>query len=270
MSNAIRTPAHAGEWAGRHLGTATTGYDERDAILYALAVGASPAQLDLVFERDLRVLPPFALTLCQWAPDMMGDVGAFEVGRAVHGHQKLVALKELPRSGEVTMDARVGNVWDKGSAAIFEIEVESDYFLATFGIFAPGSGGFGGDRGPSREARPAGEPAQRLNVEIAANQAALYRLLGDRHHIHIDPEAASGMGLQRPLMHGLCTLVAAVLPIGEAVGAHPADLRTLEGRFTTPAFPGSPLSVRAWDSGQFEVEGPETNVISDGRVTFGP
>ena len=35
-------------------------YDERDAILYALAVGAKATELDLVFEDRLRVLPTFA------------------------------------------------------------------------------------------------------------------------------------------------------------------------------------------------------------------
>ena len=33
-------PAHAHPWEGRHLGDRTVAYDERDAILYALAVGA--------------------------------------------------------------------------------------------------------------------------------------------------------------------------------------------------------------------------------------
>ena len=38
------------------LGSQDVQYSARDAILYALAVGASASQLDLVYERDLRVL----------------------------------------------------------------------------------------------------------------------------------------------------------------------------------------------------------------------
>lgn len=56
---------NAGEWAGRELGTRVIDYTERDAILYALAVGASADRLDLVFEDRLRVLPTFGLTLAQ-------------------------------------------------------------------------------------------------------------------------------------------------------------------------------------------------------------
>ena len=47
---------HAGSWAGHHLGDRTVAYAERDAILYALAVGAGPDRLDLIFEERLRVL----------------------------------------------------------------------------------------------------------------------------------------------------------------------------------------------------------------------
>ncbi len=51
---------------------------ERDAILYALAVGAKATDLDLVMEDRLRVLPTFALTLAQWAPDELGSAVAFD------------------------------------------------------------------------------------------------------------------------------------------------------------------------------------------------
>ncbi|EHK85879.1 dehydrogenase, partial [Rhodococcus pyridinivorans AK37] len=65
MTATTPTPA---QWRGHDLGARTIRYDERDAILYALAVGAGAADLDLVFEDRLRVLPTFALTLAQWAP----------------------------------------------------------------------------------------------------------------------------------------------------------------------------------------------------------
>jgi len=82
-SQPASTPA--GEWRGRRLGERTVAWTERDAMLYALAVGATPTDLDLVFEKRLRVLPTFALTLAQWAPDTLGVSGAFEVGQALHG-----------------------------------------------------------------------------------------------------------------------------------------------------------------------------------------
>ncbi|MFF1461858.1 MaoC/PaaZ C-terminal domain-containing protein [Streptomyces sp. NPDC058330] len=236
-------------WRGRCLGTRTVSYTERDAIFYALAVGARADDLDLVFEERLRVLPTFALTLAQWAPDALGALGAFDITTAVHGSQRLTVRRPLPRSGELSMTACVAEVWDKGGAAVFDVEVESDHFLATWSLFAPGSGGFGGERGPSGPRRPEGAADRRLSVATHPEQAAQYRLLGDRHHMHIDPEAARAAGMPRPFLHGLCTLAAVTLPAAGVLGAHPADLTELEARFSAPVFPGDRLAVDAWDEG---------------------
>lgn len=262
----------AGDWRGAALGSKTVGYDERDAILYALAVGAQATDLELVFEDRLRVLPTFALTLAQWAPDALGSQGGFDTVTAVHGAQQLRVHKALPPAGELTMAATVTEVWDKGAAAVFDICVDSDYFAATWSIFAPGRGGSGGDRGPARPAPPSDEPTRVDTVRTYSTQTALYRLLGDRHHIHIDPTAAARIGQPRPIMHGLCTLAAATLQLANNEGAHPADLVALSGRFAAPAFPGDPLTLRSWqrsDGVQFEVGRPDgATAISGGSVTF--
>lgn len=236
----------AHELAGHPLGTRTVTYDERDAILYALAVGARADELDLVYEGRLRVLPTFALPLGLWGADALGALGAFEVPRSVHASQTLDVHAPLPSSASLDLTARVGDVWDKGSAAIFEIVVECAYFAATYTVFAPGAGGFGGERGTRRpeEPEPVGEPVQ-TRVETFPEQAALYRLTGDRHLIHILPEAAHGIGQPRPIMHGLCTLGASVLGVARATGNHPAELRLLTGRFSAPVLPGQTLDIRA-------------------------
>ncbi|MFI0367896.1 MaoC/PaaZ C-terminal domain-containing protein [Actinomadura sp. 1N219] len=260
------------EWRGRALGTKTVSYDETQAILYALAVGADASDLDLVFEERLRVLPTFALTLAQWAPDALGSAGAFDARTAVHGSQRLRVLKPLPRSGSVEMTAHVSEVWDKGSAAVFDVTVESQYFEATWSLFAPGCGGFGGERGPSARRRPETEPDETtLTVKTSPNQAALYRLLGDRHHLHIDPDAAKTAGMPRPIMHGLCTLAATTLPLARSLNAHPADLTELEGRFAAPVFPGDLLQITTWksaDSTLFEANVDGKKTISSGRALF--
>ncbi|EME14432.1 MaoC/PaaZ C-terminal domain-containing protein [Rhodococcus triatomae] len=255
-------------WRGADLGTRTVAYTERDAILYALAVGAKATDLDLVMEDRLRVLPTFALTLAQWAPDTLGAQGAWDTTTALHGSQQLTVLAPLPRSGEIELSARVGEVWDKGAAAVFEVVVESEYFVATWSIFAPGFGGFGGERGPSKPAGPAGDPDVATELVTAENQTALYRLLGDMHHIHIDPAAAAVIGQPRPIMHGLCTLAAGTLPLARELGVHPADLTRLSGRFAAPAFPGDTLPIRGWrgESGvDFEVGG----AITGAHARFG-
>lgn len=269
MSSAEQQVGTAGDWRGRDLGERTVGYTERDAILYALAIGAPQDDLSLVFEEQLRVLPTFALTLAQWAPDVLAKAKAFDTTRAVHGSQRLTVLKPLPRAGELTMRARVTDVWDKGTAAIFDVEVESDYFVATWSLFAPGSGGFGGERGPAREPASETEPTWSRKVSTSFNQAALYRLLGDLHRIHIDPAAAAAIGAPRPILHGLCTLAATIFVVAEQMGAHPADLTSLEGRFGAMMLPGDDLDVQVWDDGRFSAESTNGPVIAGGRSTFG-
>jgi MaoC like domain len=258
----------AGDWAGRELGERTVSYTARDAILYALAVGASPEDLDLVWEERLRVLPSFGLTLAQWAPDILAEERAFD-NRSVHGSQLLEVRAPLPTSGNIRMSAHVGNVWDKGSAAIFEVVVDSDYFIATWSIFAPGSGGFGGERGPSSGAASDFVPAGSFTAKTAANQAALYRLSGDRHDIHIDPAASTRIGQPRPILQGLCTLALVTLPLARSLRAHPADLKKLGGRFTGVVIPGDELAVRYDAGGWFEVHDGDELVISSGTVVFG-
>lgn len=261
--------AGAADFVGHDLGTKVVEYDERDAILYALAVGAQASELDLVFERDLRVLPTFGLALGLWGPDALGPLGAFDIGRAVHGSQLLIVRAPLPPSGKVETAARVANVWDKGRAAVFDVEVASEFFAASYTIFAPGSGGFGGQRGPSWPDTPAAAKSDRsLTVPTFAEQAALYRLTGDRHRIHIDPDAARAIGAERPILHGLCTLATCVRGIASAVGAHPADLVELSARFAGPVLPGDVLDVRSAAAGEFEAAVRGRPVLTGGLARF--
>ncbi len=256
---------------GVELGTRTVAYDERDVMLYALAVGAPADRLDLVYERDLRVLPTFGLTLGLWAPDLLGVLGGYVPRTALHGSQRLSMHAPLPPSGELELSGRVAAAWDKGSAAVLEVVVECEQFTATYGIYAPGCGGFGGDRGPSSAAAPPGEPDVVATVPTRPDQAALYRLTGDRHVIHIDPVAARAIGLPGTIMHGLCTLGMAALAVADAVGRHPAELSELAGRFAAPVRPGQDLTVHSWVDGQgrgFEVAADEVVALSAGRVAF--
>lgn len=257
----------AADWAGRDLGERAVGYTESDAILYALAVGAAASELELVFEDRLRVLPTFGLTLAQWAPDILADAGAFD-DRAVHGSQTLEVHRPLPRSGELRLSARVGDVWDKGSAAIFDVIVECAEFTATWSLFAPGVGGFGGERGPARAASDERAPGARSVLQTFPTQAALYRLTGDRHHIHIDPGASARIGQPAPILQGLCTLAATTLVLATEQGAHPADLVALKGRFSGSVIPGDVLGIESWPDGAFALRRDEELVISDGRAVF--
>ncbi len=92
-------------WCGVDLGARTVSYDESDAILCALAVGAKATVLDLVMENRLRILPTFALALAQWAPDELGNRGGIDKSTSLHGGQNLKMLESRPRSGSITLTA---------------------------------------------------------------------------------------------------------------------------------------------------------------------
>jgi acyl dehydratase len=91
------------------------------------------------------------------------------------------------------------------------------------------------------------------------------------HPIHIDPEVAQANSFERPILHGLCTLGIAARMIAEAAGAHPADLKELEARLSSPVLPGDIIEVTAntISSGlNFEARVGSTLVLKGGRATF--
>ncbi len=103
------------------------------------------------------------------------------------------------------------------------------------------------------------------------NQAALYRLTGDLHPIHIDAETARANGFDRPILHGLCTLGIAAREVAGAAGAHPAALSSLEARLAAPVMPGDTIELAATaEDGvvAFEANVRGTVVIRAGRAAF--
>ena len=258
---------------GQSLGEHVIEYDDRDAILYALSVGATTEQLDLVYEEVLRVLPCYAAALGLWAVEVAGELGAYDRERSLHASQKIVMHSPMPTSGPIQSEGRVTAVWDKGKATLVDIEVVSDVFTASYGIFLPGIGGWGGERGPS---------GSRSDEDIALSwfdsyttspdQATLYRLTGDRHPVHIDAQVAKANGFDRPILHGLCTLGIAARALGAAADSHPAGLLELEARLAAPVMPGDTITTQAGKAQDgtlhFETLVGETSVLKSGVAVF--
>jgi acyl dehydratase len=259
--------------AGFHLGRRVAAYREEDAILYAVAVGARAQELELVYERKLRVLPTYALALGLWGVEAAGATGAYDPLRTLHVGQRLDVHEPLPPSGEVEMEAHVAAVWDKGSAALLEVAVSSPFFDATYDIWVPGAGGFGGERGTSARQARAGDPELRLTLETSPQQAALYRLTGDRHALHIDPDIAAEAGFERPILHGLCLLGAASLALARGLGEEPTAISQLAARFAAPVYPGTKIALAVWPGAagdsSFSARAGEAEVLKEGRIRFG-
>lgn len=264
------TPTLA-DLAGTSVGSHTATYDDAAAILYALSVGATATDLDLVYERDLRVLPTQACALGLWAVEAAGRLGAYDPRRSLHASQRLVLHRPMPREGRIEMTGRIAAVQDKGKAALVEVEVTSEVFSATYHIFLPGMGGWGGERGTKNAPAEVPELVRSTAFATSPDLAALYRLTGDRHPVHIDPETAAANGFDRPILHGLCTLgIAARVAAGQQ-GVHPASLQELEVRLAAPVLPGDTVEVRSAERDGtvfFDALVGETTVLSGGRARF--
>ena len=241
---------------GKKLESVTHTYTERDVMLYALGVGCGTDDLRFTYERDLQVLPTFAVIPS--FPAMLNLGGAMDVNPALvlHGEQRIELHAPIPTSGTITTTPTIKAMYDKGKGALVLVETESVdqkgrlLFRNTSGIFARGEGGFGGERGPSgpRNVPPNRPPDKSIAMATRPEQALLYRLSGDMNPLHADPEFARMAGYERPILHGLCTFGFAGRAILRAwCGNDPARLKSFEVRFSGVVYPGETITTDMWE-----------------------
>lgn len=249
---------------GKELPPQTFEYTERDVMLYALGVGCGTDELDFVYEKNLKVLPTFAVIPA--FPVMMGVGRVVEINPAMvlHGEQAIElrpggrpsGRAPIPTKGKLTTGGKISAIYDKGSGAVIVVDSETKdesgavLFASTSSLFVRGAGGFGGDRGPSASSKnipPERRPAHTIEYKTSRDQAALYRLSGDRNPLHIDPEFAKLAGFDRPILHGLCTFG----HVGRAIlhaccGGDPARFKSFEVRFSGVVYPGETIVTDIW------------------------
>jgi acyl dehydratase len=250
-------------------------YTWKDAVLYALGVGAKIDELDYVYEgRGPKVLPTFAVVPSFASMiSVAGELGANPM-MILHGEQKIVLHRAIPPQGKLATVSEVKGIYDKGKGALVVVEAKTSddkgepVFDNVFSIFVRGEGGFGGERGP--EAVKADPPSRAPDFEIveatAPEQALLYRLSGDVNPLHADPAMAKFGGFDRPILHGLCTFGHAGRAILKgACGGDPSNLRAFGARFSGVVFPGDTLTTRGWREGHHWIV---TTATQDGRVVL--
>jgi acyl dehydratase len=245
-------------YVGRRLAPVTFAYTERDVMLYALGVGCGRDDLRFTYEKDLTVLPTFAVIAS--FPAMMNLGGALRVNPAMvlHGEQAISLKAPIPTRGTLTTTPTITAVYDKGKGAVVVVETDTvnekgtPLFHNTAAIFVRGEGGFGGERGPSgpRNVPPDRKPDRTVSYQTLPQQALIYRLSGDMNPLHADPDFAKLGGFDVPILHGLCTYGHA----GRAVLAtfcsnDPARMKSLEVRFSGVVFPGETITTDMWDVG---------------------
>lgn len=269
----------------------TISWDSKDALLYAVGIGAGQADLAFTTEntKDVQqvVFPTFAVVAgsgsASSGASAMGQIGSFNFAMLVHGSQAISLHRPIPVGATATTQDRVVAMYDKGKAAVVvmgsEVKLSSGEPLWTTrsSVFIRGEGGWGGERGPSGpQNEPPAEtaPDHEVTLQTLPDQAFVYRLSGDRNPLHTDPSFAAIGGFDRPILHGLCTYgFTGRALLGAWADDDVTKFHHIEGRFSSPVMPGDALTVRTWKTGDgeavFTTSVGDRVVIDQGLVRFG-
>jgi acyl dehydratase len=260
-------------------------WGSKDALLYALGVGAGTDELAFVTENSIdveqKVLPTMAVVLSSIAGGL-GALGDFNWAMLVHGEQGVRLHQPIPVEGRAVSQTEITGIWDKGKGAVVVLETKSKdattgepLFDTMMSAFIRGEGGWGGDRGPSgpRNVPPERAPDHSVTYQTRPDQALLYRLSGDRNPLHSDPRFAELAGFDRPILHGLCTFgFTGRALLYTLCDGDPARFKAIEGRFSSPVYPGEALTVNLWVDGEeavFQTTGDDGRVVLDaGKCQF--
>ena len=259
-------------------------WTSKDALLYAVGVGAGTGDLPFVTENSKdtpqRVLPTFAVIIGGGGAPF-DQIGTVNFAHRVHGEQGIELLDEIPAEGESESTGKVSAIWDKGKGAVVEMTSEST-LVATgkpllrtrMSVFIRGEGDFGGERGPSPSVEiPDRKADHQVSYTTSVDQALVYRLSGDRNPLHSDPSFAQLAGFQTPILHGLCTYgFTGRALLAELCGGDPSRFKSMDGRFSKPVYPGDELTVSMWVDGNhctFQTRNQGGDVVLDqGTATF--
>ncbi len=262
------------------------GWNSKDALLYAVGIGAGTGELSFTTENtkdvDQQVFPTFAVVVGWGAGSAMRNIGTFNPAMLVHGQQAITLHKPIPVQGSVTMQGRVVAMHDKGKAAVVVTETvatdNSDgqpLFTNLSSAFIRGEGGWGGDRGPSgpQNVPPDRAADHQVTYQTSPDQALTYRLSGDRNPLHSDPSFAAMGGFDRPILHGLCTYgFTGRALVHTLCGSDASRFQHIEGRFASPVLPGEALTISMWDNGDgsalFTTSVGDRLVIDQGLLKF--
>lgn len=268
----------------------TISWTSKDALLYAVGIGAGQADLAFTTEntQDVTqvVYPTFAVVAGSGSASSgrssMSHIGTFNWAMLVHGSQAITLHRPIPVEATAITQDRVVAMYDKGKAAVVvteaEVKLESGEPLWTTrsSAFIRGEGGWGGERGPSGPVNepPAGSAADHeVTLQTSPDQAFVYRLSGDRNPLHTDPSFAALGGFDRPILHGLCTYgFTGRALLGMLCDGDVTRFEHIEGRFSSPVLPGDALTVRAWvtepGTAVFTTSVADRIVIDQGLVRF--
>jgi acyl dehydratase len=247
----------------------TMSWNSKDALLYAVGIGAGQNDLPFTTENTKEVqqvvFPTFAVVAGSGTTSpgksAMAEIGTFNWALLVHGSQAITLHRPIPVEAEATVQDKVVAMYDKGKAAVVVTEAETKLktgellWTTRSSVFIRGEGGWDGDRGPSgpQNEPPAKAPDHEVTLQTSPDQAFVYRLSGDRNPLHTDPSFAAIGGFDRPILHGLCSYgFTGRALLGALCNNDVTKFKHIEGRFSSPVMPGDALTVRMWNVGAGE------------------
>jgi NAD(P)-dependent dehydrogenase (short-subunit alcohol dehydrogenase family)/acyl dehydratase len=270
---------------GKKIGPYTKDYTWKDTVLYALGVGAGFSDLDYCYEKDLKVIPSFAITTAYDLMPELATASNINLTGILHGEHEIIFHNPIPPEGTLSTAGAITHYYDKGKdkGALIIAEFETHHsngdklFTSIATVFARLDGGFGGQDAPKKQILfPQREPDVVVDAKPSADQPLIFRLSGDTFQLHVDREFAKMAGFERPIMHGLCTHgYACRALIEKLVPGKPQKVRRLDCRFKRPLYPGVPIKTLIWqiDDGQalWRVINAESGevVIDNGVFEYG-
>src|SRR5918994_5229124 len=162
-------------------------WDSKDAMLYAVGVGAGTDELAFTTENtngiEQRVLPTFPVVI-GWGTSMgsaLRNAGTFNPAMVVHGTQAVTLDREVPVDGKATLTSSIVAMYDKEKAGIIVTDTKAvsdgePLYTLRSALFIRGEGDFGGERGPSgpQNVPPDRPPDHEVSDTTLETQALLY------------------------------------------------------------------------------------------------
>lgn len=240
-------------------------------ILYALGIGEDK-DLEYLYECNdkFSIFPTFCLlpsikALMDFdthSAELAKYKIPFDVTRLLHGEQFIEFYQAdtyvpLSENKLLTRRPHMVEILDKGSATSVITETNThtpDGKLLCRNQVCCMILGTGGWNGPRQTDNPRVEPIVKppqgsqpdktTEQQTSMNQAALYRLSGDKNPLHIDPMFALAGGYKRPILHGLCSLGFAIRHVTKAYPGR--RLLRIKARFSGVIYPGETIVTDMW------------------------
>jgi len=263
-------------------------WTNRDLLLYAVGIGATRHDLNLVYElhKDFAPFPLFPVVLSfkgtnpdvidfnkSISSDPVPGLPLFDPSRIVHGSQQVQILRPIPAvSGPGwKLKKKIVGVHENKSGIVVDTEhtlVDSNgvpytrLLGATFHVGAKANG-TKFDKTIVEQIKlskplPKGRaPDHVIRDVISDSQAIIYRLSGDFNPLHIDPAIGTRARFGGVILHGLASYGFAARGILNSVaGGDPLSLKAINARFSTPVKPNDTLETSVWEIGP----GPDNTV----------